>query len=197
MSRKIKILIVEPSVVISVGLDRILSLSGRYEVLPVLADAENLAASYDRYRPDVMLINPTILPYTKRQSVRSLLPEHAHVLLVAIVYQYVEPSVLKAYNAIMDIREPEERIVQQISESVESFHSMVKNEGESYELTERETAVLVLVAKGMMSKEIAEKLNISVHTVISHRKNITLKTGNKSVAGLAVYAVLHNLMDME
>ena len=125
MSRKIKILIVEPSVVISVGLDRILSLSGRYEVLPVLADAENLAASYDRYRPDVMLINPTILPYTKRQSVRSLLPEHAHVLLVAIVYQYVEPSVLKAYNAIMDIREPEERIVQQISESVESFHYKV------------------------------------------------------------------------
>ena len=45
-----------------------------------------------------------------------------------------------------------------------------------------------------MSKEIAEQLNISIHTVISHRKNITKKTGIKSVAGLAVYAMLNNLM---
>ena len=59
-------------------------------------------------------------------------------------------------------------------------------------MTKRERDVLVLVAKGLMSKEIAEQLNISIHTVISHRKNITKKTGIKSVAGLAVYAMLNN-----
>ncbi|MBR5720727.1 MAG: helix-turn-helix transcriptional regulator [Bacteroidales bacterium] len=64
---------------------------------------------------------------------------------------------------------------------------------ESYELSERETSVLILVAKGLSSKEIAENLNISVHTVNTHRKNITHKTGIKSVAGLAVYAMIHNL----
>ena len=52
----------------------------------------------------------------------------------------------------------------------------------------------MLVAKGLSSKEIADKLSISVHTVNSHRKNITHKTGIKSVAGLAVYAMIHNLM---
>jgi DNA-binding CsgD family transcriptional regulator len=65
---------------------------------------------------------------------------------------------------------------------------------ESYELSERESEVLVLVARGLSSKEIADELNISIHTVNSHRKNITHKTGIKSVAGLAVYAMLHNLV---
>ena len=46
-----------------------------------------------------------------------------------------------------------------------------------------------------MNKEIADKLNVSVHTVISHRKNITRKTGIKSVAGLTIYAMVNNLID--
>ena len=73
-----------------------------------------------------------------------------------------------------------------------------KKDGRSLDasdLTKRERDILVLVAKGLMSKEIAEQLNISIHTVISHRKNITKKTGIKSVAGLAVYAMLNNLMN--
>ena len=63
------------------------------------------------------------------------------------------------------------------------------------ELSKRETDVLVAVAKGMMNKEIADQMNISIHTVISHRKNITRKTGIKSVSGLTVYALLNNLID--
>ena len=66
---------------------------------------------------------------------------------------------------------------------------------ESYELSDRETEVLLLVAQGCSSKEIADRLNISIHTVNTHRKNITHKTGIKSVAGLAVYAMLHNLIN--
>ena len=62
-------------------------------------------------------------------------------------------------------------------------------------LSAREKEILVCVARGMINKEIADALNISVHTVISHRKNITRKTGIKTVAGLTVYALLNNLLD--
>ena len=65
----------------------------------------------------------------------------------------------------------------------------------SHELTKREIAVLVEVAKGLTNKEIANRLNVSVFTVTSHRKNIVRKTGIKSVAGLTVYALLNNLID--
>ena len=63
-------------------------------------------------------------------------------------------------------------------------------------LSPRETEVTVLLAKGRINKEIADQLNISTTTVITHRKNITRKTGIKTVAGLTVYALLNNLIDM-
>ncbi|MBW6535076.1 MAG: LuxR C-terminal-related transcriptional regulator [Mariniphaga sp.] len=68
---------------------------------------------------------------------------------------------------------------------------------DSEELTTREKDVLKLVALGHSNKAIAEKLFISIHTVISHRKNITEKTGIKSISGLTVYAILNNLLDTE
>ncbi len=61
---------------------------------------------------------------------------------------------------------------------------------EDYQLSDREQDVLELVAQGLSSKEIAARLNIAVNTVNTHRKSITRKTGIKSVAGLAVYAML-------
>ena len=64
------------------------------------------------------------------------------------------------------------------------------------ELSDREKEILVSVAKGMLNKEIADQYNISIHTVISHRKNITRKTGIKTVAGLTVYALLNGLIDI-
>ena len=61
---------------------------------------------------------------------------------------------------------------------------------EDYSLSDREQEVLELVAQGLSSKEISTRLNIAVNTVNTHRKSITRKTGIKSVAGLAVYAML-------
>lgn len=64
------------------------------------------------------------------------------------------------------------------------------------ELSDREKEILVSVAQGLINKEIADKHNISINTVITHRKNISRKTGIKTVAGLTVYAILNNLIDI-
>lgn len=63
-------------------------------------------------------------------------------------------------------------------------------------LSDREKEILISVAQGKINKEIADQHNISVHTVISHRKNITSKTGIKTVSGLTAYAILNNLIDI-
>ncbi len=63
------------------------------------------------------------------------------------------------------------------------------------ELTMREKEVLMCVVKGLINKEIAEALHISMTTVITHRKNITDKLNIKSVAGLTLYAIVHGLVD--
>lgn len=63
-------------------------------------------------------------------------------------------------------------------------------------LSAREIDVLKCMVQGLQSKEIAEKLFISTNTVITHRKNITEKTGIKSLAGLTIYAILHSLINI-
>ncbi|MBQ5750693.1 MAG: response regulator transcription factor, partial [Bacteroidaceae bacterium] len=68
---------------------------------------------------------------------------------------------------------------------------------ESTELSDREKEILVAVAKGLTNKSIAEQYHLSIHTVITHRKNLTRKTGIKSVSGLTVYAILNNLIDIK
>ncbi len=61
-------------------------------------------------------------------------------------------------------------------------------------LSAREQEVLKQVAMGYTNQEIADRLHISKHTVISHRKNLTSKLGIKTVSGLTVYAVLNDLI---
>jgi len=71
-----------------------------------------------------------------------------------------------------------------------------KSENRNNNLSDREIEVLKLLVKGKMNKEIANELNISIHTVITHRKNITHKLGIKSVAAMAIYAVANNIIDI-
>lgn len=63
-------------------------------------------------------------------------------------------------------------------------------------LSDRELEVLSLIVKGYINKEIADKLNIGLTTVITHRKNIMEKLGMKSVSALTIYAVMHGYVDI-
>ena len=65
------------------------------------------------------------------------------------------------------------------------------------DLTMREIEVLSLVARGFINKEIADKLHISLTTVITHRKNITEKLGVKTVSGLTIYAVMRGYVEAD
>jgi DNA-binding NarL/FixJ family response regulator len=111
--------------------------------------------------------------------------------MIALVTSCLDHSLLTPYNGIIEINDTRAKIISKMNEFAESKTS--KN-NDDVELSKRETDVLVAVAKGMMNKEIADQMNISIHTVISHRKNITRKTGIKSVSGLTVYALLKDLI---
>ncbi len=63
-------------------------------------------------------------------------------------------------------------------------------------LSDREIEVMSLIVQGFINKEIAEKLNIGLATVITHRKNIMDKLGMKSVSALTIYAVMHGYVDI-
>lgn len=63
-------------------------------------------------------------------------------------------------------------------------------------LSDREIEVMSLIVQGFINKEIADKLNIGLSTVITHRKNIMDKLGLKSVSALTIYAITHGYVDI-
>lgn len=63
-------------------------------------------------------------------------------------------------------------------------------------LSAREKEIIVCVVKGMTNKQIADALCISTHTVITHRRNIAAKLQIHSAAGLTIYAIVNNLVEL-
>lgn len=184
---KKKVLIVEPSELIVDGLMATLQ-HADIKLLNPETSASDIAQRLDVLRPEILIINPTL-----NDNVTEL-RKGRRMAVIALVYQYIKQSRLKHFDAVIDIRDSRQSIIQTVREL--SAKTMADDSNmASHELTRRETAVLIEVAKGLSNKEIAARLNVSIFTVTTHRKNIVRKTGIKSVAGLTVYALLHNLID--
>lgn len=200
MKPLVSVLIVEPSEIIVEGLRTMLEQAGGYNLLAPMHDASSLEERLPVLRPDMLIVNPTLLDFSCKQQLAALSAARPKMSIVALVYQYIESGVMDNFKYVIDIRQTRSSVLSLLKTAVESTNTTMRKENspvdisDDYELSNREMDVLVLVAKGLSTKEIADKLNISVHTVNSHRKNITHKTGIKSVAGLAVYAMIHNLM---
>ncbi len=183
---KKKILIVEPSEIIVAGLSAALQ-HPDIRLLQHEATANNLEQRLNVLKPDVLIVNPTLNDNVNEMR------NGRNMAVVALLYQYVKQSRLRHFDAVIDIRDSKQAILQTILDI--SAKAIAGDARSNHELTPRETAVLVEVAKGLSNKEIAARLNVSIFTVTTHRKNIVRKTGIKSVAGLTVYALLNNLID--
>lgn len=192
MTRILRILLVEPSPIITEGISCLLQKSNLFEVCSTLSDADTLEERLTISKPDILLINPMLLPHTRPLVSLKVFRDFPKMAIVAIVYQYLEPALLHGFHGILDINESSNKISSILEAAYSSLED--KDDTEEYSLSSRETDVLIFIARGMTNKDIADELNISQHTVMSHRKNITKKTGIKSAAGLAVYAMLHNLI---
>ena len=191
MKPLINLLIVEPSDIVREGLLSILSEGSQFNILSPLSSTSVLMDTVNKFHPDLLLINPTLLGDNACSTLLNLQQACPSMTIIALLYQYVGTKCLSSYKVVLDIRESRNQIAQILIDSCDIADDATTSE--NYDLSSRENEVLVLVAKGLSSKEIADKLNISIHTVNSHRKSITRKTGIKSVAGLAVYSMLHNL----
>lgn len=185
--RRYRIAIVEPSVIIAQGVASILAASGEADVVAIYPTLRAYADRLNVKDVEVVVVGSQVVVGAQ---LRSELQGVAVVLLSTTV---VDEEVLRQVDGVINIYDDEATLMRKLRSAVEQGETNPYSD--SHDLSERERDVLILVAKGMANKEIADRLNISIHTVMSHRKNITHKTGIKSVAGLTVYALLNNLLD--
>lgn len=97
-------------------------------------------------------------------------------------------------NLYLNSAGPLELIIDRLQQLLSYESNAVEN---SKGLSARETDVLQLIVTGITNKEIADKLSISLNTVLSHRKNITSKLGIKTVSGLTYYAIMNGFISAD
>ena len=188
-----RILICEPSEIVANGLSETINGMSGFAVVSRIDTPERLAEKILSTDANILIVNPTLLGYSDRNLPSQLVKDYPHLNIIAMVTTYVEESALKQYDGVIELNDSKLKIINKLSQITQSDDKVEKND--DVELSKREIDVLVAVAKGLMNKEIADQMNLSIHTVISHRKNITHKTGIKSVSGLTVYALLNDLID--
>ena len=188
-----RVIICEASEIITHGLYEIIQGMAGFDVVMRLDSPENLSEKLLISDANILIINPLLLGFNGQNLVSQWGKENPQLVCIALVTTYMEESALKNFDGIIGLNDSKLKIINKLNQVAQSSD---KNEKpDDVELSKREIDVLVAVAKGLMNKEIADQMNISIHTVISHRKNITRKTGIKSVSGLTVYALLNNLID--
>ena len=187
-----RVIICEASEIIAIGLAEIIDGMTQFDVVARLDSPEHLSEKITATDANLLIIDPMLLGFHSKDFLSQLGKEHPNMVIIALVSSYLDHSMLTPFGGVIEINDTKSKVISKMNEFAQS--EATKNT-DDVELSKRETDVLVAVAKGMMNKEIADQMNISIHTVISHRKNITRKTGIKSVSGLTVYALLNNLID--
>ena len=187
-----RVIICEASEIIAIGLAEIIDGMAQFDVVARLDSPEHLSEKITATDANLLIIDPMLLGFHSKDFLSQLGKEHPNMVIIALVSSYLDHSMLTPFGGVIEINDTKSKVISKMNEFA---HSEATKNTDDVELSKRETDVLVAVAKGMMNKEIADQMNISIHTVISHRKNITRKTGIKSVSGLTVYALLNNLID--
>ena len=120
---------------------------------------------------------------------------------IVLTLSLSETSQLREFHALC-INQPEQQLIRQLLMLQQHAHGGGRNLPplphilEQKILTDREIEVMSLIVQGYINKEIADRLNIGLSTVITHRKNIMDKLGMKSVSALTIYAVMHGYVDI-
>jgi len=182
---RINIVFTEPSDIVFEGISNLLLKSESHYYIFRVKDLDELTQFCIRENPDIVIINPVAIQNRISDFIK-LKKSFSHVSWIGLIYSFFDDVLINRFTSIINITDTAEIIAEKISSTLEKCNS---NSQEQDELSERETDVLVLLVKGLSNKEIADKLNISVHTVITHRKNIIEKTGIKSLPGLTIYAI--------
>jgi DNA-binding CsgD family transcriptional regulator len=183
--------IIEPSPIVMEGVESLLlKLPLRINVI-IIRDFEDMTAKNALRGIDFLIINPNQLLNRMRQ-VKMFRFENPKIKWFGLVYAIFDKEILSLFDEIISVDDNRDSILRKIQK-----HFRNTDERNSNSLSDRETDVLKEIVRGRSNKEIADVLNISIHTVMSHRKNIMQKTGIKSQAGLTVYALTNNILSVD
>ncbi len=194
MNEICKITIAEPSELIRKGLIALLKQLSKVKTqVTEIATIEDLTAQLKTHPIDLLFINPSYWGVEIGKKIRNGTQNNT-IKIIALVYNPFDNGLLSQYDDLFSIFDTIHKLEKIVA-------TLQKKEGEltihHQTLSTRELEIIVCIVKGMTNKEIAEKLFLSSHTIITHRRNITKKLQIHSSAGLTIYAIVNKLVRLE
>lgn len=190
----IRIAIAETSVIIRSGLALALKRLPNLKIQPIeLLSAEALSDCLRTQYPDILVVNPAFGDYFDVARFRDDM-HGKKIRVVALVSSFIDNSLLSKYDDTFSIFADLEVLATKINRLQDIQPEEESDNQET--LSQREKEIVICVVKGMTNKEIAENLFLSIHTVITHRRNISKKLQIHSAAGLTIYAIVNKLVEL-
>ena len=189
------ILIAENSFLIRKGLRSTLHSLENTEIVQSIDNKDDVCKIVNQIKPDILIINPELLP-TNCPDLKRNFKNGNKLSLILISDQKNIKEELKA-DGYINYLDGKNTILDLLQEILNEKNQNSITDKNADVISAREKNILKHIALGLTNKEIADQLFISIHTVVTHRKNITQKLGIKSVSGLTVYAILHKLISMD
>lgn len=191
----VRVAIAETSVIVRGGLTAALKRLPNVKVQPIeLLSVEALGDCLRTQYPEMLIVNPTFGDYFDVSKFREE-TLGKKIRLIALVTSFVDATLLSKYDESISIFDD----LDLLSKKIHGLMNVAEEDEEldSQEaLSQREKEIVVCVVKGMTNKEIAENLFLSIHTVITHRRNISKKLQIHSAAGLTIYAIVNKLVTL-
>ena len=194
-SPRLHIAIMEPSKIIFEGLQTIICHSSLDCRVSRMERIEELTEMMEQNPVEILIANP--MQFVNLEKEVKKLRKHYPTLAIA----GIDFGIIHRQSMLTDISftlyDTPEQIIQSLHKLQEKSRQSEQEREEDDNLSPREIEVLTCLVNGMLNKEIADQLHISVHTVVRHRKNITLKTGIRSQSGLTIYAISKKIVSIE
>jgi DNA-binding CsgD family transcriptional regulator len=160
-----------------------------------VSDPEKFRPSLVRESFDLLITSKSFLKSCNADVMKVLNDKRMYYRLM-IINDLPDTGLNLHSDDLIEYTDTEKTIYNKIETMLQDV-STPRNIVHNDDISQREKEVLRLVALGMTNKEIADKLFISTHTVMTHRKNITAKLGIRTIAGLTVYAVINKMISPE
>lgn len=154
-------------------------------------DLDEFRNSATKENFNVAVVNPSIIQNRMTDFIK-LKNTQSGVVWIALVYSFFDEEIIQKFDDTLSVTASIDQIINKIMQIHQTSDKSTHDE-----LSDREIEVLTQMVKGFANKEIADTLNISIHTVISHRKNIIEKTGIKSLSGLTIYAITKKIIPLD
>lgn len=192
LNKRKELAVAETSYIIRKGLVYTLSQLPIVSKVVEIKELEDINYQLNIIQPDALVINPMLLGNSLKGDIRQQLSLNSKTIVIALVYNLIDEQFYRHYDAVIRINDSESKIEETLTNSLNKEQIKPSEE----ELSDREKEILVSVVKGMSNKEIAEHHNISIHTVITHRRNMARKLKIHSISGLTIYAIINKLVDI-